>query len=145
MSQITDPVIKENSKELEVPDFNKKEVEGIAEKVAKENCLTKVNFNNLAEGCVGIAVTLTSLEECLEKGLLPGGAEESLTDAQLQRLVEILKKAISDGKVYMINNDAICFINYVQITSTDIIACFGCTVSGTGSAHDATGAHLEFD
>ena len=138
---IEDENIIENSRDLPVPDFNKKEVE----EIAKAACVNKVDLDNPFEGLVEVDVSGLTFEEALAQGKLTSNADEGteITQEQHDKIYVLLKKACADGKLQYDN--AILLLNYfVKGRAGDVNLCFGCTTSIVESPHTNVGCHLEF-
>lgn len=135
MSQITDPSILENSHELPVKDFNKKEIEQIAKSV----CEPRFDFDNPFKGVETVDTDSTDeFFAAIDEGKLPLSNKSDLTDEQLEKILNIMRKAIN-GKVVSCDNSAFLFISYYEVTSTSLCCCFGCS-----SSHDHYGLHIEY-
>lgn len=136
MSQITDPSILENSHELPVRDFNKKEVEQIAKSV----CEPRFDIDNPFKGVETVETSSTDeFFAAIDEGKLPLSSKSDLTDEQLEKILNIMKKAIN-GKVVSRENKAFLFISYFEVSgSTSLCCCFGCS-----SNHNNYGLHIEY-
>lgn len=124
-SKTEEAIVVTPARELEVKEFNKKEIEEIAKSV----CEPRLDIDNPFYGVETVDTNSTNeFFAAIDDGKLPLSNKSDLTDEQMKKLLTIMKKAIN-GKVvnYAYNEfrEFLC-LNYVQISDASLICCFGC-------------------
>ena len=131
---ILDPIVVNEKKELPVPDFNKKEVEGII-----KDYLTK-NPQILDE-----VLASRSWKETYESYpnadgiLITGGDEHELTP----EIYAFIEHCVKIGKVRT-HDEYFLNLNFFNVNAGKLeTICFGCETANSSSNHNNYGAHLE--
>ena len=134
-SKTEEPIVVTPAKELDVKDFNKKEVEEIAKSV----CEPRFDVDNPFYG-VETVVTKTSDEffAAIDDGKLPLSGLSELTDEQMEKILTVMKKAVN-GKVVSRNDNTFLFLTYYNFSRYVFCCCFGCA-----SNHNEIGLHIEY-
>ena len=134
-SKTEEAIVVVPAKELEVKEFNKKEVEEIAKSV----CEPRFDVDNPFYGVETVDTNSTDeFFAAINDGKLPLSNKSDLTDEQTKKLLTIMKKAIN-GKVVNRAKSEFLFISYCEIVSDALTCCFGCT-----SNHISMGLHVEY-
>ena len=141
-----DPIVVTSPQEQEQPTFFKKDIEKIAEEVAKKISVSKFDADNPPEDCVEVEVVEgeRTVAKIIADGNLPcayslDDAYVELTEEQYNLLLNNIKKAVKQGLVFY--TPMYLILNLVKPGDDDFAACFGCSFS---DGHSVTGAHLEF-